>query len=158
MNDEEIRTKVGRRKAPLYLSVVILLVIVAGLFVSKEFVNRVSVRAFQMNIAPDGKVPWGEIGPEWDNGPAPVVLYRKVGDSYCYTALRSPELRDRAVVKSLTSVNVEYNVFSNFRRVNRYTLRTVDGESFAIGDRVIRDTQEFGGQVLMGTSDPPTCF
>lgn len=158
MNDGAIKTQVGPRKVLLNLSVFILLVIVAGLVVSKAFMNRVSVRAYQMNIAPDGKAPWGEVGPEWDNGPAPVVLYRKVGDSYCYTALRSPELHDRAIEKSLKSVNVEYNVFSNFGRVNRYTLRTVDGESFAIGDRVIRDTEEFGAQVPMGTSDPPTCF
>jgi hypothetical protein len=158
LSDGTIRTQTGGRKVLLYLFAVILLVVVTGFVASKLFMKRVSVRSFQMNIAPDGKVPWGEVGPEWDNGPAPVVLYRQVGDSYCYTALRSPELRDRTIEKSLKSVHVEYNVFSNFGRVSRYTLRTVEGESFAIGNRVIRETEEFGGQVLMDSSNPPPCF
>ncbi len=159
MNDGAIRTTAGgREKAQIYLCAVILLIIVAGLVTSKVFMNRVSVRTFRMNIAPDGKVPWGEVGPEWENGPAPVVLFRQVGESYCYTALRSPELRDRAIQKSLKSVTVEYNVFRDFGRVRRYTLRTVDGEPFAIGERVIRDTEEFGAQVLIDKNNSPTCF
>jgi hypothetical protein len=159
MNDRGIRTPAATRgRALKYVSALILLLIVAGLVTSKAFMNKVSVRTFQMNIAPDGKVPWGEVGPEWENGPAPVVLYRQVGDSYCYTALRSPELRDRAIEKSLKSVTVDYNVFSDFGRARRYTLRTIDGVPFAIGDRVIRATEEFGAQVLMDSNNPSACF
>ena len=131
-----MRTTVGRSgKALIYLCAVILLMIVAGVVTSKIFMNRVSVRTFRMNIAPAGKVPWGKVRPEEETGPAPVVLFRQVGESYCYTALWSPALRDREIRKSLKSVTVEYNVFSDFGGVRRYTLRTVDGEPFAIEDR-----------------------
>jgi hypothetical protein len=146
MNGDANTRAFGVRNRVLLLLAACSLLAVAGLVTSRVFVNRLSVRTFRMTVAPDGQAPWGVVGPEWENGPAPVVLYRKVNNSYCYTALRSPELRERALNESLRSVPVEYNVFSNFGRVGRYTLRTVDGQPFAIGNKVIRETQEFGGR------------
>lgn len=88
MNGGAMRTSVGGKgKALVQLCAVFLLIIVAGLVTSKVFMNRVSARAFGMNIAPDGKVRWGEVGSERENVQAPVVLFRQVGKSDWYTAL-----------------------------------------------------------------------
>jgi hypothetical protein len=119
--------------------------------------NQVSVREYQMSVAFDGKAPWGDVGPESDGEPAPTVLYRRLGKSYCYTAFQSPSLSSHLRLSGKNQVKVEYNVFSNFGREGRYTLRSVDGVSLARGVHSIEDIREFGGQILLDANEPSEC-
>jgi hypothetical protein len=122
------------------------------------FTNRVTVKAFQMDVALDGKAPWGDVAPEWQDGPAPIVLYRRVGRSYCYTAFKSQELRDLLMSKSGKTAIVEYNVFSDFGRERSYNVRSVDGLFLANGKHPVKDAERFGGHVLGAGSDEPKCW
>ncbi|MGA2250070.1 hypothetical protein [Terracidiphilus sp.] len=115
--------------------------------------NRVSVRRYEMNVALDGKAPWGLVGPEATSAHAPTVLYRKVGESYCYTAIQLPSLRDRLEREGKPYVTVEYNVFTHLGYEGRYTLRSVDGVVLANGNRILQKTEESGGQALAGNED-----
>ncbi len=122
------------------------------------FTNKVMVKAYQMDIALDGKAPWGNVTQEWKDGPAPIVLYRRVGTSYCYTAFKSQELRDVLASKTGSTVTVEYNVFSDFGRERGYNVRSVDGLVLANGEHVVRDFERFGGQILGAGADAPKCW
>ena len=104
-------------KLPLFISIAFL---AAAFCTDRLFTNKVSIKPFQMSVALDGKAPWGEVGPEWQDGTAPIVLYRRVGTSYCYTAFKSQELHDRLAQKRGNTVTVEYNVFSDFGRERSY--------------------------------------
>jgi hypothetical protein len=119
--------------------------------------DRVSIRKYEMSVALDGKAPWGDVGPESETDEAPTVLYRKVGESYCYTAFQLPKLRDRLEREKRSLVMVEYNVFTTFGREGAYTLRSVDGVPLAIGNRIIQNTREFGGQVLLSRDEALSC-
>lgn len=110
-----------------------------------------------MNVALDGRAPWGEVGPESGFGMSPTVLYRKVGGSYCYTAFQLPSLRDRLERAHKSRVAVEYNVFTTFGKEVEYTLRSVDGVPLALGSRIIQNTHEFGGQVLLSRDEALGC-
>jgi hypothetical protein len=70
-----------------------------------------------MNVALDGSAPWGNVGSESGIGISPTVLYRKVGESYCYTAFQLPSLRDRLEREHKSRVVVEYNVFTNLGQI-----------------------------------------
>ena len=85
------------------------------------------------------------------------MLYRAVGNGYCYTAFQFPSLRDRLRHENKSRVTVEYNVFTAFGHERRYTLRSVDGVPLATGKRVIRETGEFGGQMLSGEDETLHC-
>jgi hypothetical protein len=111
-----------------------------------------------MGIALDGKAPWGEVGSEWQDGTPPLVLYRRVGTSYCYTAFKSQELRNRLAQKGGDRVMVEYNVFSDFGHEQSYNVRSVDGLLLADGRHVVKDAERFGGQMLTDNSRPPNCW
>lgn len=52
---------------------------------------------------------------------------------------------------------VEYNVFTTFGREGACTLRSVDGVPLAIGNRIIRNTRELGGQVLLSRDEALSC-
>ena len=110
-----------------------------------------------MTVAFDGKAPWGEVGPDSDGEPAPTVLYRMVGKSYCYMAFQLANLRGRLKQANKTHVTVEYNVFATFGHEGKYTLRSVDGVPLAVGNRVIQRTREFGGQVLLNGDEMLSC-
>lgn len=117
------------------------------------FTNKTSIRAYQMNVAINGHVPWGEMGPEWSGNSLPIVLYRRVGDSYCYDAFQSEELRQRLSSKDGRTVEVEYNFFSDFGKERSYNVRSVDGLLLNEGQRTVRDFERFGGQILGSTSN-----
>lgn len=138
----------GGWKLPLMISLVFL---AAAFLTDRLFTSNVKVKTFQMRVALDGKVPWGKIGPEWDDGTPPLVLYRDVSGSYCYTAFRSQELRERLAQKRSNTVNVEYNVFSDFGRTRSYNVRSVDGVLLHDGEHVVRDAERFSGEMLMDT-------
>jgi len=138
----------GGWKLPLMISLVFL---AAAFLTDRLFTSNVKVKTFEMRVALDGKVPWGKIGPEWDDGTPPLVLYRDVSGSYCYTAFRSQELRERLAQKRSNTVNVEYNVFSDFGRTRSYNVRSVDGVLLHDGEHVVRDAERFSGEMLMDT-------
>jgi hypothetical protein len=142
-------------KLPLFISIAYL---AASFCTDRLFTNKISTRSFQMGVALDGKAPWGEVGPEWQDGTAPIVLYRRVGTSYCYTAFKSQELHDRLAQKRGNTVTVEYNVFSDFVRERSYNVRSVDGAVLANGMHVIKDAERFGGQMLTDGSPAPSCW
>jgi hypothetical protein len=133
-------------KIPLFISLAYL---AAAFCTDRLFTSKVKVKTFQMSIALDGKAPWGTVGPEWRDGTSPLVLYRRVDGSYCYTAFRSQELRDRLAQKRSDTVTVEYNVFSDFGRTRSYNVRSVDGILLADGQHVIKDAERFSGEMLI---------
>jgi hypothetical protein len=142
----------GGWKLPLLVSLVYL----AAVFLTDRlFTSRVKVKTFQMSIALDGKAPWGQVGPEWDDGTPPLVLYRNVSGSYCYTAFRSQELRERLAQKRSNTVSVDYNVFSDFGRMRGYNVRSVDGVLLHDGERVVKDAEQFSGQMAMDNFSSP---
>ncbi len=110
-----------------------------------------------MDVALDGKAPWGSVTSESRTGDAPTVLYRKVGESYCYTAIQLPNLRDRLARENKSHVTVEYNVFTHLGREGRYTLRSVDGVRLAEGNQIIQKTQESGGQIMLASDEVLSC-
>jgi hypothetical protein len=110
-----------------------------------------------MSVALDGRAPWGDVGPESETDKAPTVLYRKVGNSYCYTAFQLPSLRDHLEHENKSHVTVEYNVFATFGHEGRYTLRSVDGVLLAVGNRIVQKPREFGGQILLSGDETLSC-
>jgi hypothetical protein len=142
-------------KLPLFISIAYL---AASFCTDRLFTNKVSIKSFQMGVALNGKAPWGEVGPEWQDGTAPIVLYRRVGTSYCYTAFKSQELHDRLAQERGNTVTVEYNVFSDFGRERSYNVRSVDGVVLANGMHLIKDAERFGGQMLTDGSPAPNCW
>lgn len=144
------------RRNSLPLVAVLMGVIIAGSVLWLNW-NQVLVRRYEMSIGFDGKVPWGEVGTESASSEAPTVLYRTVGNGYCYTAFQIPSLRDRLKHENKSHVTVEYNVFISFGHEGKYTLRSVDGVPLATGKRVIRETGEFGGQMLSGEDETLNC-
>ncbi len=122
------------------------------------FTNKMTIKTFQMNVAVDGKAPWGDVGPEWSNGPVPLVLYRRIGTDYCYVAFESRELRDRLAAKDGRSVVVEYNIFRDFGRERSYNVRSVDGILLNTGERVVKDAERFSGQILGGGKTQANCW
>jgi hypothetical protein len=142
-------------KLPLFVSLAYLS---TAFCTDRLFTNKVSVKTFQMGIALDGKAPWGDVGPEWQDGTAPLVLYRRVGISYCYTAFKSQELRDRLAQKRGDTVTVEYNVFSDFGRERSANVRSVDGILLQNREHVVKDAERFGGQALTDGTHAPNCW
>lgn len=135
-----------RWKIPLIISLAYL---ATAFCTDRLFTSKVKVKTFQMSVALDGKVPWGKVSPEWDDGTPPLVLYRDVNGSYCYTAFRSQELRERLAQKRSDAVRVEYNVFSDFGRTRSYNVRSVDGVLLHDGEHVVKDAERFSGEMLM---------
>jgi hypothetical protein len=115
------------------------------------FTNKLTVRTYPMYVAINGHAPWGDVGREWSDDSLPVVLYRRIGDNYCYDAFQSEELRQRLAAKDARTVNVEYNIFSDFGKERSYNVRSVDGLLLNDGQHTVRDFERFGGQVLGNT-------
>jgi len=142
-------------KLPLLISLAYLAVVFCT---DRLFTNKVSVKTFQMGVALDGKAPWGEVSREWKDATPALVLYRRVGTSYCYTAFESQELRERLAQKHDGTVTVEYNVFSDFGRERSYNVRSVDGVLLQNEQRMVKDAERFGGQVLTDGIHAPNCW
>jgi hypothetical protein len=121
--------------------------------------NQVSVKDFRVQVALDGDAPWGTVDPEWTDTTKPLVLYRRVGDTYCYVAFKSTELRDRLAAKNGSAVSMQINVLRSFGKEYGYNVRSVDGLLLANGTNVVREAERFGGQVLGPSgSSPEPCW
>ena len=104
-----------------------------------------------MYVALNGHAPWGDVGPEWSDGSLPIVLYRRLGDGYCYDTFQSEELRRRLASKDGHTVKVEYNNFSDFGKERSYNVKSVDGLQLSDGQHTLQDFERFGGQILENT-------
>jgi hypothetical protein len=122
------------------------------------FTGKVVIRSYQVQVALDGNTPWGTVGPEWSDSLKPVVLYRRVGDTYCYVAFHSLELRDRLAHSNGASVRMQVNIFKDFGAERGYNVRSVDGLLLANGPVVVRDAERFGGQMLGVSGATPNCW
>lgn len=129
--------------------------VVSAFIVDKWFTNKVSTKTYQMRIALDGKAPWGDVGPEGPDRSAPIVLYRNFGNGYCYDAFQSDELRKRLTAEDRQTVTIVYNIFSDFSKERSYNVQSVDGIVLADGQKLIRDWERSGGQI-MGNGEIPT--
>lgn len=135
----------GRIGIPLALSLGFLC---ASLLADRFFTNKVVVRSYQVNVSLDGSAPWGTVGPEWADAMKPTVLYRRVGDGYCYVAFKSKELRDRLANDHRTTVSMQINILKDFGIERGYNVRSVDGLLLADGPKVVNDAERFGGHIL----------
>jgi len=122
------------------------------------FTKKVVIRAYQVGVAIEGNAPWGMVGAEWSDGAKPVVLYRRVGDSYCYVAFKSDELRQRLASRHADSVPMEINVFKDFGTERAYNVRSVDGLLLADGQHVVKDAERFGGRISGPSNSSNECW
>jgi hypothetical protein len=122
------------------------------------FTNKVTIRTYQMYVAINGRAPWGDVGSQWSDNSPPIVLYRRVGDTYCYDAFKSEELRRRLVQEDGHTVTVEYNIFSDFGKERSYNVRSVDGILLNNGDHVIKDAERFSGEIEGSDNKAATCW
>jgi hypothetical protein len=98
------------------------------------------------------------VGAEWSDGVKPIVLYRRVGDSYCYVAFKSDELRQRLASRHADSVPMEINVFKDFGTERAYNVRSVDGLLLADGQHVVKDAERFGGRISGPSNSSNECW
>jgi hypothetical protein len=136
------------------LGVVLIVVCVLG---SVRAGTRVFVRTYRMEVAFNGKAPWGDVGPEVEGEGSPTVLYRRVGNSYCYTAFDSEQLTSLLKREGGKQATVQYNVFSTFGREGKYTLRSINGVLLADGKRTVTQVDQSGGQILLGGDEALSC-
>jgi hypothetical protein len=141
-------------RAPLIIS---LAYVAAAFGTDRLFTSRVKVVPFQMKVLLNGKAPWGQVAPDWNDGTPPLVIYRDQYGSFCYTVLRSQELLDRIAREHADTVAVEYNVFSDFGHVRSFNVRSVDGVLLSDGEHVVKEAERFGGEMLMDNLSSP-CF
>jgi hypothetical protein len=152
-----------RRKSALACAVSLLLLLIS-FAVDRAFTHKLAVVAYQMNWSTDGRLPWLAAAQNQDtpynrdsglrDSGGRVIVYRKLGDSYCYDSFDSPELAQRLRAGGKDVVTVEYNVFSDFGKQRAYNVRSVDGLVFG------KKTNEFqggwigGGQMETGGTHP----
>ena len=141
---------VRKWQLPVALSLVF---VISAFATDRLFTNKTSIRSYQMYVAIDGHAPWGDVGAHWPGRSLPVVVYRRVGDSYCYDAFKSEELRQRLFSKDGRTVEVEYNFFRDFGRERGYNVRSVDGFLLNEGLHTVRDFEQFSGQILGNNTD-----
>ena len=124
----------------------------AAFLLDRLFTDKVTIQSYRVQVALDGDAPWGKVGPEWSDGSPPIVLYRPVGNSFCYVAFKSRELHDLLRNKDGESVQMQVNEFKDFGEERGYNVRAVDGLLLANGSQVVRDAERFSGQIL-GSSE-----
>lgn len=146
-----------RKRSILSFAAIGLALIAAVSVASIHIGTRVSVRTYRMEVAFNGKVPWGEVGPEVEGERPPTVLYRRVGNSYCYTAFESEQLTDFLRGEGAKQATVQYNVFSTFGHEGKYTLRSIDGVLLADGKRTVKQVDWSGGQILLSGDETSSC-
>jgi hypothetical protein len=139
-------------RIPLTISV---MYVAAAFGTDRLFTSKVKIMTFQMKVLLNGKAPWGQVAPDWNDGTPPLVIYREQYGSFCYTVLRSQELLDRLAQKHTDTVAVEYNVFLDFGHTRSVNVRSVDGVLLADGQRVFKDAERFSGEMLVDNFSSP---
>jgi len=144
------RRKEARAVFPIAVSFSLVL---AAFAVDRLFTNKVAIHAYSMGWSADGVAPWGHVELN-AQGEAPVIIFRKIGQGYCYDAIFSSELKARLTASNKPLVNVEYNSFSDFGQTRSYNIRSVDGLIFNEGDRLVRAEKGYGGAIMDGPASP----
>jgi hypothetical protein len=147
-----------RRKSALACAVSLLLLLIS-FAVDRAFTNKSAVVAYQMNWSADGRLPWLATAQNTDrpdnrDDAGRVIVYRKLGDSYCYDSFDSPELAQRLRAGGQNVVMVEYTVFSDFGKRRAYNVRSVDGFVFGNKANEIHGGWIGGGQMQTGGTHP----
>ncbi len=138
------------------IPLIISLVYVAAAFgTDRLFTSRVKIVTFQMKVLLNGRAPWGQVVPDWNDGTPPLVLYREEDGSFCYTVFRSRELLDHLAQRHTDTIAVEYNVISDFGHTHSYNVRSVDGILLADGQHVFKDAERFNGGMLVDNFSSP---
>jgi hypothetical protein len=132
------------------------ILVLTGIAVDRAFTNQVTVRTYSMQWTADGVAPWGEVEKDARRN-SPVVLYRKQGDSYCYDAVFSSELRNRLSQSKAPVIEVAYNLFRDFGKLRAYNIRSVGGWVFNDGRRIVHSGEGYGGQILNGSGSATDC-
>ena len=96
------------------------------LTVDYKCVDKLVIDSLRAHWSTSGEAPWGTAERD-ENGSVPVVLWLPVPGRYCYDAVFSKELRERLAALHATTVDVDYNVLSDFGWPRRYTVRAVSG-------------------------------
>jgi len=120
--------------------------------VDRLFTDKVEVHSYLMNWSANGITPWGRIDAD-AKGDLPVVVYRKLKESYCFDALYSAELTAQLTASNKPVITVDYNVFRDFGRERSYNIRSVDGMVFNNGLRTVRPEEGYSGR--SGSGDCP---
>jgi len=110
--------------------------------------DKLTVYARPESWSVSGEVPWGE-ATRSVNDEVPVVLWRAIRGGYCYDAVFSEALRRRLSTSHASLVVVDYNVFTDFGRPFRHTVRAVDG--IRLDDKARQD----GGMTEVSDLDGP---
>jgi hypothetical protein len=134
-----------RWRLPLALSIAF---VGASVTADHLVLNVHTVRTYQMQFSLHGREEWAP-GLRLPQGH--VLIYRSVGDGYCYDELESQELHDHLASKPHNTVTVEYEIISDFGRVRGYNVLTVDGINVKGGNRG-------GGSGFKGSGTSPSCF
>jgi hypothetical protein len=111
--------------------------VLVGYIVIRNFTDLVSVTKVEMTWTAGSQVPWGEVGPPIVDGEPIVVLYRRVGDGFCFHAVYSNVVKEHLESQKSNPVIVELNLFSDFGRVSRSTIRSIEGLEINRGKLVI---------------------
>ncbi len=142
------RSREAQKVIPAAISLSLVLV---AFGVDRAFTNKLTIHTYSMDWSASGSAPWGNVQRD-EKGQPPVVIYRSVGEGYCYDAIFSPELKAKLTRSNKTVVAVEYNVFSDFGHERGYNIRSVDGLVFNDGSRSLRPGDSYGGYIMKGPS------
>jgi hypothetical protein len=134
-----IITTIRKTSVPNFTPWIISFSLVFGSFLlNRAFVDRLTTKTYQANVALDGKGPWPFNDPSSDGSDA-VFLYRNGRNGVvCYDGFDSKELHDFLLSKNGQSVTVEYDTFTDFGKVRGYNVHSVDGKILANGYHVLK--------------------
>jgi hypothetical protein len=139
--------------APKVFIVSITLVAIAFM-VDRLFTNKLEIKTVSMQWTGDGTTPWGDTTQLDPNGKPPVVIYVKVGGSYCYDAVFHEPLKDRLQQFGKKQITVRYNVFKNFGSERAYNIRSVEDVQLNDNRRsLVQDWGGYGGTILASVQD-----
>jgi hypothetical protein len=138
-------------------AVVSLALVAIAFAVDRLFTHKLEIRTVSMQWTGDGTTPWGDATQLDPNGKPPVVIYVKVGGSYCYDAVFHEPLKDRLQQLGKKQITVQYNVFKDFGSERAYNIRSVEDVHLNDDHRsLVQDWGGYGGTILGSVRDGQT--
>ncbi len=119
------------------LTVAGIALVVGCVVVCFRYVGNAAIRSLPAYWSMTGKTPWGTAERD-ETGRIPVVLWRAVPGGYCYDSVFSDNLRKRLADVQAATLVVDYNVFSDFGKPRRHSVRAVSG--IPVNDRTRQDS------------------
>jgi hypothetical protein len=146
-------------------AIVSLFLVAIAFAVDRLFTNKLEIRTVSMQWTADGTTPWGEATQLDPNGRPPVLIYVRLGSSYCYDAVFHEPLKERLQQLGKKQIAVQYNVFKDFGSERAYNIRSI--ENVQLNDDHRSPAQDYGGHggTLLGSvqdgqkfkSESPNC-